>query len=78
MDPNKKVFLVTLQYRAYVVAEDDYNAEDLAHLVPEDERPSVEVEEVRSNVLSWPLHACVYHEEQMDHDIMISDIFPAS
>jgi len=77
MDTNKKVFLVTLQYRAYVLAEDDYDAEDLAHLVTGDERPLVEVEEVRSNVLSWPLHACVYHAEQMDRDIMISEVFPA-
>ena len=77
MDSNKKVFLVTLQYRAYVLAEDDYDAEDLAHLVTNDERPLVEVEEVRSNVLSWPLHACVYHAEQMDRDIMISEVFPA-
>ena len=77
MGPDKKVFLVTLQYCAYVLAEDDYDAENLAHLVADDERPSIEVEEVRSNVLSWPLHACVYHAEQMDRDIMISDIFPA-
>ena len=76
MDPNKKVFLVTLQYRAYVLAEDDYDAEDLARLVVEDERPLIEVEEARSNVLSWPLHACVYHAEQINRDIMVSDIFP--
>jgi len=77
MDANKKVFLVTLQYRAYVLAEDDYNAEDLAPFIAEDERPVIEVEEVRSNVLSWPLHACVYHSEQMDRDIMVSEVFPA-
>jgi hypothetical protein len=77
MDPNKKVFLVTLQYRAYVLAEDEYDAEDLARLVAEDERPLIEVEETRSNVLSWPQHACVYHAEQMDRDITISEVFPA-
>ncbi len=77
MDPNKKVFLVTLQYRAYVLAEDDYDAEDLAHSIAEEERPVVEVEEVRSNILSWPLHACIYHAEQLDRDITVHDIFPA-
>jgi len=77
MEPIKKVFLVTLQYRAYVLAEDYYDAEDLARCLVEDERPLIEVEEARSNVLSWPQHACVYHAEQMDRDITISEIFPA-
>jgi len=77
METNKKLFLVTLQYRGYVLAEDDFDAEDIGLSIAEDERPTVEVEEVRSNVLRWPQHACVYHAEQMDRDITVADVFPA-
>ena len=76
MENNKKVFLVTLQYRGYVVADDDYDAEDIGLSIAQDERPTVEVEEVRSNVLRWPSHACVYHAEQMDRDITVANVFP--
>lgn len=77
MENNKKIFLVTLQYRGYVVANDDHDAEDIGLYIAEDKRPTVEVEEVRSNVLRWPGHACVYHAEQMDRDITVDDCFPA-
>lgn len=73
----KKVFLVTLQYRGYVLANDDFDAEGIGMYIAEDERPLIEVEEVRSNVLRWPNHFCVYHEEQMDRDITVADCFPA-
>jgi hypothetical protein len=39
-------------------------------------RAKVEVEEVRSNVLRWPAHACVYHAEQYDRDIKVEECFP--
>lgn len=74
--PPEKIFMVTLQYRGYVVARDDFDAEDIGRSIAEDERPVVEVEEVRSNVLGWPLHACVYHEEQNDRDITVHECFP--
>ena len=77
MNTNKKLFLVTLQYRGYVLAEDDFDAEDIGLSVVEDERPTVEVEEVKTNVLRWPQHACVYHAEQMDLDITVADVFRA-
>lgn len=76
MDMSKKLFLVTLQYRGYVLAEDDFDAEDIGSYIVEDERPTVEVEEARSNILRWPQNACVYHAEQMDRDITIADVFP--
>ena len=72
----KKVFMDTLQYRGYVVAHDDFDAEDIGLSIAENERPMVEVEEVRSNVLGWPLHACVYHEGQNDRDITVHECFP--
>lgn len=77
MSTNKKLFLVTLQYRAYVLADDDYDAEDFTGDITDNERPTVEVEEVRSNVLQWPQYACVYHADQFDRDIKIADVFPA-
>jgi len=73
---SQKAFLVTLQYRGYVLADDDFDAEDIGRFIAEDERPVIEVEEVRSNVLRWPSHACVYHAEQLDHDITVAECFP--
>ncbi len=75
MESNKKLFLVTLQYRAYVLADDDYDAEDFTNDITDNERPTIEVEEVRSNVLQWPQYACVYHVDQFENDIKISDVF---
>jgi len=77
MENNKKVFMVTVKYRGYVVADDEYDAEDIALGIPMDENPSVDVVEVQSNVLRWPSHACVYHAEQMDRDITVSECLPA-
>lgn len=76
MKHTKKVFLVTLQYRGYVLADDDFDAEDIGLSIAEHERPLIEVEEVRSNILQWPQHACVYHAEQLDRDITIASVFP--
>lgn len=73
MENNKKVFMVTVKYHGYVVADDEYDAEDIALDIPMDEKPSVDVVEVQSNVLRWPSHACVYHAEQ--RDITVSECF---
>lgn len=78
MKHTKKVFLVTLQYRGYVLADDDFDAEDIGRSIAENERPLIEVEEVRSNILQWPQHACVYHAEQFERDITIAGVFPTS
>ena len=76
METNKKLFLVTIQYCAYVLADDDHDAEDFTKDIVDNERPTVEVEEFRSNVLQWPQYACVYHADQFDRDIKVSDVFP--
>lgn len=76
MDINKKLFLVTLQYQAYVLAEDDCDAEDFTGDITDNERPKIKVEEVRLNVLRWPGHACVYHAEQYDRDIKVEECLP--
>lgn len=67
--------MVTVTYCGYVVADDEYDAEDIALGIPLDEKPSVDVVEVQSNVLRWPSHACVYHAEQMDRDITVAECF---
>lgn len=77
MKSSKKLFLVTLQYRAYVLADDDHEAEEFTKDIVDNERPTAEVEEIRSNVLRWPPYSCVYHTDQFERDIRISDIFPA-
>lgn len=76
MQNNKKIFLVTLQYRAYVLADNEYDAEDFTRDIVDNERPTTEVKEIHSNVLQWPQYACVYHADQFKHDIKIADIFP--
>lgn len=72
----KKIFMVTLQYRGYVIADDDFDAEDIALSNLKDEHPVAEVEEVRANVLRWPRHACVYHADQNERDITVGECFP--
>ena len=76
MYANKKLFLATLQYQVYVLADDGNEVEEFTRDITEIERPTVEVEEVQSNVLKWEQNACIYHADQDDRDIKISDVFP--
>ena len=72
----KKLFAVEVVYEAYVWAEHDTEARDMAYEIARTEDfPRVSAREVQSNVLGWDPKSCVYHNE--DHDIELRDVLEA-
>jgi hypothetical protein len=67
----KKLYVVKINYQAYVWAEDDCEAEDFADEIVANERPSIWTEEVKQgkNPLSWQFHCLVYHDGPEEIDI---------
>ncbi len=59
---SKKLFAVEVTYKAYVLAEDTFDAENFVSEITDTESyPDVQVDEVDSNVLGWDLGCCIYH-----------------
>lgn len=58
----KKLYVVEVNYQAYVWAEDDCEAEDFANEIVSTEKPSIWSQEVEAgkNPLSWQRHYLVY------------------
>jgi hypothetical protein len=68
----KKLYVVKVEYEAYVLAEDYEDAEDFAQEIVTNEEPFVDcvrVSEDCPNPLKWVHHACIYHSEQNQRDI---------
>lgn len=68
----KKLYVVRVEYEAYVLAEEYEDAEDFAETILKTEEPFVECIPVTSfclNPLKWPSHACIYHSERDQRDI---------
>ena len=68
----KKLYVVKVEYEAYVLAEEYEDAEDFAKEIIKTEEPFVDctwVTENNRNPLKWPLHCCIYHPEQDQRDI---------
>ncbi len=68
----KKLYVVKVEYEAYVLAEDYEDAEDFAQEIVTNEEPFVDcvrVSEDFPNPLKWVHHACIYHSEQNQRDI---------
>jgi uncharacterized cysteine cluster protein YcgN (CxxCxxCC family) len=68
----KKLYVVKVEYEAYVLAEDYEDAEDFAQEIATNEEPFVDcvrVTEDCPNPLKWVHHACIYHSEQDQRDI---------
>ena len=60
----KKLYVVEINYQAYVWAEDDSEAEDFANEIVANELPSIWSQEVGEgkNPLSWRSHCLVYSD----------------
>jgi hypothetical protein len=56
-----KLFVVEATCKAYVLAEDYFEAQDLVSDIVETEDPVVDAHKVRTNFLGWHLECCVYH-----------------
>ena len=68
----KKLYVVKVEYAAYVLAEEYEDAEDFAEEIVQNEEPFVDCVRVAvdtPNPLKWVSHACIYHSEQDQRDI---------
>ncbi len=68
----KKLYVVKVEYEAYVLADEYEDAEDFAHKIVQNEEPFVDCVRVSDdcpNPLKWVLHSCIYHPEQDQRDI---------
>ena len=68
----KKLYVVKVEYEAYVLAEEYEDAEDFADQIIDNEDPfvdCVQVAEGNPNPLKWVSHARIYHPEQNERDI---------
>ena len=68
----KKLYVVTVEYQAYVLAEEYEDAKDFADMIVDNEDPfisCISVTEDEKNPLKWVTHACIYHPDQDTKDI---------
>lgn len=73
----KKLYIVTVEYEAYVLAEDYEAAEDFAKEIVSTQEPFVDCLPVTGdppNPLKWPPHCCIFHSEQDQRDILVSEV----
>jgi hypothetical protein len=73
----KKLYVVKVEYEAYVLAEEYEDAEDFASEIVKNEEPFVDCARVTDdcpNPLKWVLHACIYHPEQNQRDIDLREV----
>jgi hypothetical protein len=68
----KKLYVVKVEYEAYVLAEEYEDAKDFANEILKYEEPFVDctvVTEDNRNPLKWTSMCCLYHPEQDQRDI---------
>jgi len=78
-DTTKKLYIVTVEFEAYVLAENSTEAESFAREIIANEEPFIGVLPVTGdppNPLRWPADCCVYHSEQDQKDITVADVLP--
>ena len=63
----KKLYAVSVQYQAYVLAESDADAEDFAREITDTEDfQEISVVEATDNELGWSGDCCIYHSGSGD------------
>ena len=72
---SKKLYVVTVTRRAYVLADSEIEAMDYDDLIDENEDPEIDCEVADSNVLRWFPVAEIYHAEQDDKKITVKEAF---
>lgn len=73
----KKLYVVTVEYQAYVLAEEYEDAEDFHDKIVDNEDPfisCIRVTEDEKNPLKWVTHACIYHPDQDTKDISLWEV----
>jgi len=61
-----KLFAVEVTYKAYVLAEDYFEAKDFASEITDTEDPVIDAREVHANLLGWHPESLVYHNGSND------------
>lgn len=56
-----KLYCVEITYSAYVLAEDENQAEDFESEIRQYENPTSQIYETTTNDLGWPIDCYVYH-----------------
>ncbi len=70
---DKKLYTVTVEYQAYVLAESESEAEDFANeIVRTEDYPWISVTEANGKELGWNGECCVYHNGT--GDIRLSEV----
>ena len=75
----KKLYVVTVEYEAYVLAEKYKDAENFARKIVDNEEPFINCIPVTGdppNPLKWPLHCCIYHPDMDSYDLMVKEVLP--
>ena len=68
----KKLYIVSVEYQAYVLAKNSDEAEEQSAKIARNEDPTVwslEVSDDPKNPLNWSSHACIYHSKDDMQDI---------
>jgi hypothetical protein len=69
-----KLYVVEVSYKAYVWAENDTDAVDMADEIVKTEDPTVSAMETQRNTLGWQEHCLVYHSG--DEEISLEFVAP--
>jgi hypothetical protein len=72
---SKKLYAVTVEYTAYVWAENQDEAEqrDFVREIVSNEEPNIfAIETDNSNILGWYDNCCIYHNG--DGDVVLADV----
>ena len=75
---NKKLYVVSVEYQAYVLAEDEKDAERFVQDV-QNEEPTVfamEVSDDPPNPLYWDTSCLVYHQNTGQYDVTLREVLP--
>jgi hypothetical protein len=56
-----KLFAVEITYKAYVLAEDYFEAQGFASEITDTEDPVIDAHEVHANLLGWHPESLMYH-----------------
>lgn len=72
---NKNLYVVRVQYQAYVLAESEAEAEGFAREISNTEDyPEVYAVQARGNELGWSEECCIYHNGP--GDIRLGEVLP--
>ena len=73
----KKLYVVAVEYQAYVLAEEYEDAEDFYDKIVDNGNPfisCISVTKDEKNPLKWITHTCIYHPDQDTKGISLREV----